>query len=61
MKKQLIIAAIAAGAGVLVYFAIWKKYNRQRRQPGPQKNSPHYKHHLTNAFTVAKKHATHAG
>ncbi len=61
MKKQLIIA-IAAGVVLLAYLTKKKKYEKLIKQPEPEAVTPvtvHNKHHLTKAFSNAKKHALH--
>lgn len=64
MKKQLVIA-IAAGAAVLCYFVLRNKYRKTYHQPDAETEPLHdaksKKHHLTNAFANAKKHALHTG
>jgi len=59
MKKTLVIA-LAAGAAVLVYFVIRKKYNKQNNRAEFTPRPAYEKHHLTNAFANAKKHAMQA-
>ena len=59
MKKQ-ILTMVIAGAAVLAYIAIRKKYSKSNNQPAPEPRPLHEKqHHLTNAFANAKKHAMH--
>ena len=58
MKKILMIA-IAASAGVLAYVLIRKKLLNQDEEPEIRTNAAPLKHHLTSAFSNAKKHALH--
>ena len=61
MKKQLIVALVT-GAAVLTYFILKRKYAKVDNEVIDLQSAPlpvSKKHHLTKAFSNAKKHALH--
>jgi len=58
--KRLVVLTIAAGAVALAYFAIRKKLSKSNENITHKPLPAYKKHHLTNTFANAKKHALHA-
>ena len=60
LMKKLSVVIFVAGATALAYFLIRKKFSKSNESITHEPLPAYKKHHLTNTFANAKKHALHA-